>query len=93
MKKTREVQKGCHHIRHDGNNKLKGTDTCSLKRTPIVLTFLSLVVGNMSIYVENVGWERILPLKIYSNFTTWKSIVVLFAEWWDINFQIFEDSL
>ena len=23
-------------------------------------------------YIMNMGWERILPLEIYSNFKTWK---------------------
>ena len=33
-------------------------------------------IGNRSTYVVNMGWERILPLKIYRVPQTWKYIVI-----------------
>ena len=30
-------------------------------------------------FVVNMGWERILPLKIYNNFKTWKQIMIFLS--------------
>ena len=40
----------------------------------------------------NMGWERILPLKIYNDFKTWKLFCDVFVKRCDINFQTREKS-
>ena len=34
---------------------------------------------NKSTYVVNIGWGRILPLKMYNNFKTWETIVIFYC--------------
>ena len=39
-----------------------------------------------------MGWERILPLEIYSNFKTWKQIVIFSVKRSDFNFQAYKKN-
>lgn len=50
----------------------KDTNSGSLKRAQLVLKFRLPFIRNKSTCAVNMCWKRILPLKNYDNFKTWK---------------------
>jgi hypothetical protein len=76
MEKSQRNHTSSRHIWRDGTSKLKGHGFGFLEKSTNCTQVLPPNIINMSTYVMNMGWQSILPLKIYSSLKTWKEIAI-----------------
>ena len=95
MEKAMKFHTRCHHIRHNGIKQVKKARIwvpweCHL----LYSSFCLLVIKNMSTYVVNMSQEKILHVKNYCIFKTYRIIMFfLLVKCCDINFHTCKNPL